>query len=247
MLLTGAALIAVSASGVYAGARAQELPQDQPVAVTAPAANPEAGVPAPAPAPETGVPAEPSPPAAPGDTAMESASGTYEEMDPISFTKLNESMASMAVLRKDIVKPQEIGTLVFTLWQHALLQDAKRLFTTRRPTASDIAAAADGSAVQAKPRGVRELGLNGILYKSKDNWIVWLNGKRMAPDALPREIIDIKVEKDYVDLKWFDVYSNLIYPVRIRPHQRFNLDSRIFLPGLTADAAAQLQAASTGQ
>jgi len=153
----------------------------------------------------------------------------------------------MAVLRKDIVKPQEIGTLVFTLWQHALLQDAKRLFTTRRPTDADMAAAADGSAAQAKPRGVRELGLNGILYKNKDNWIVWLNGKRMAPGAIPKEIIDIKVTKDYIDLKWFDAYTNLIYPVRIRPHQRFNLDSRIFLPGITADAAAQLQAVSTGQ
>ncbi len=236
MLLTGVALIALSAFGASTGARAQELPQDQPVAVTASAV----------PNPETGVP---STTAAPGDTAgMESTSGTYEEMDPASFTKLNEAMASMTVLRKDIVRPQEIGTLVFTLWQHALLQDAKRLFTTRRPTDADIAAAADGSAAQAAPRGVRELGLSGILYKGKDNWIVWLNGKRIAPDAIPREIIDIKVTQSYIDLKWFDAYTNLIYPVRIRPHQRFNLDSRIFLPGITADAAAQLQAASsTGQ
>lgn len=256
-LLAGVALLALCASGMYVSARAQELPQDQPVAVIAPAApSPETGVPVvPSPetgvpvalSPETGVPVSP-PPAASGDAAMESAAGTYEEMDPAAFAKLDESMASMTILRKDIVKPQEIGTLVFTLWQHALLQDAKRLFTTRRPTDADMAAAgSSGSTGDVRPRGVRELGLNGILYKSKDNWVVWLNGKRMAPGAIPKEIIDINVSKDYIDLKWFDAYSNLIYPVRMRPHQRFNLDSRIFLPGITADAAAQLQAVSTGQ
>ena len=111
-----------------------------------------------------------------------------------------------------------------------------------------MAAAADGSAVQeARPRGIREISLSGILFKGKDSWVVWLNGKRLAPDALPKEVIDIKVAESHVDLRWFDAYTNLIYPIRIRPHQRFNLDTRIFLPGITADAAAQLQAASTGQ
>jgi hypothetical protein len=167
-------------------------------------------------------------------------------LDPEAFKKLEDAMSSMAILREKATPSEEVGTLVFTLWQHALLADAKKLFRTRRPSEAEIAAAADGSAVEAKPRGIREIGLKGILYKGKDNWIVWLNGNRLAPDAIPKEIIDIKVHSTYIDLKWFDAFTNLIYPIRLRPHQRFNLDSRIFLPGITGDAAAQLQSASTG-
>ena len=69
------------------------------------------------------------------------------------------------------------------------------------------------------------------MYSQADNWVVWLNGQRVTPEAIPKEIMDIKVRKDYVELKWYDSFSNLIYPVRLQPHQRFNLDSRIFLPG----------------
>lgn len=262
-LMSGIAMVGiVAAVAMMSGSPvekswAQDMPP-QPMTITAPA--PETGVVA-APmmsptAPDSTVTADPALaapadpmaglPSAPG-TETQSAKGTYEALNPEDFTKLDEAMSSMAVMRKETVKPAEVGTLVFTLWQHSLLQDAKKLFVTRRPTESEIAAAADGSAVEeARPRGIREIGLNGILYKGKDNWVVWLNGKRLAPNAVPKEVMDIKVSKDYIDLKWFDAYSNLIYPIRIRPHQRFNLDSRIFLPGITADAAAQLQAASTG-
>lgn len=235
-------------------ASAQDLPPDLAITEPAPdstAATPlvppaENAVPVPVPAnPAAGVPADSAPA---GNVAEQSSSGTYETLDPAAFAKLETAMNSMSVLRKNIVRPEDLGTLVFTLWQHSLLQDAKRLFRTRRPTEGEIASATDGSAVdEMRPRGVRELSLSGILYKGKDDWIVWLNGKRLAPDALPKEIIDIKVTETHIDLKWFDAYTNLIYPIRMRPHQRFNLDTRIFLPGITADAAAQLQAASTGQ
>lgn len=257
-LMTGIALVALTVAVVMSGSSAekswaQDMPP-QPVVMSAPA--PETGVASAPVMPGTpdvipdivAAPADPMAgvPSAPG-TETQSSNGTYEALNPEDFTKLNEAMTSMAVMRESTVKPSEVGTLVFTLWQHSLLQDAKKLFVTRRPTEGEIAAAADGSAVQeARPRGIRELSLSGILYKGKDNWVVWLNGQRMAPNAVPKEVMDIKVSKDYIDLKWFDSYTNLIYPIRIRPHQRFNLDSRIFLPGITAEAAAQLQSVSTG-
>lgn len=226
---------------------AQNMPP-QPAAIGAPAANVTENatpvVPGSPVDPSAGLPGVPAAAAAP-TAGVQSSSGTYEQMDPAAFKDLEVAMSSMAVLRKNITPPEDVGTLVFTLWQHALLQDAKKMFRTRRPTESEIAAAADGSAAEVKPRGIREIGLNGILYKGKDNWVVWLNGKRLAPDAIPKEVIDIKVHSTYIDLKWFDAYTNLIYPIRIRPHQRFNLDTRIFLPGITADAAAEMQAAST--
>lgn len=178
-----------------------------------------------------------------GETVdTQSASGTYETLDPAAFANLEAALKGMEVLRKNTVKADDIGSLVFTLWQHSLLQDAKRLFTTRRPTSGEIASA---NSTAPAPRGIRELSLSGILYKGSNNWIVWLNGQRVAPDAIPKEVIDIKVSESHVDLKWFNSYTNLIYPIRIRPHQRFNLDTRIFLPGITAEAAAQLQSSST--
>ena len=222
---------------------AQDLPP-QPMAITP--ATPEiapATPEVPASAETTPVnPAEGAPSAAGAET--QSSSGTYETLDPEAFNKLNEAMSSMAVMREKTTKPDEVGTLVFTLWQHSLLQDAKRLFTTRRPDPGEDPSS--DAVPEERPRGVREISLSGILFKGKTDWVVWLNGQRLAPDALPKEVIDIKVNKDYIDLKWFDAYTNLIYPIRIRPHQRFNLDTRIFLPGITTDAAAQLQAASTG-
>lgn len=211
-----------------------------PTDLTAAPTDPAAGV------PSTGTPAlDPAATGVPG-AETQSSNGTYAALNPEDFTKLDEAMTSMNTMRENTMKPGEVGTLVFTLWQHSLLQDAKKLFVTRRPTESEIAAAADGSAVEeARPRGIREISLSGILYKGKDNWVVWLNGQRLDPNAIPKEVMDIQVHKDYISLKWFDSYTNLIYPIRLRPHQRFNLDSRIFLPGITADAAAQLQAAST--
>lgn len=246
----GAALVALAAGVILMPPQESSWAQDmppQPVAMEAPAAEETAVSGSPVALepvdPSTGVPGGVSPVTA-SATDVQSSSGTYEQLDPAAFKNLETALDSMAVLRKNTTPSEDVGTLVFTLWQHALLQDAKKLFRTRRPTESEIAAAATGGAVEQKPRGIREIGLNGILYKGKDNWVVWLNGKRLAPDAIPKEIIDIKVYSTYIDLKWFDAYTNLIYPVRIRPHQRFNLDSRIFLPGITADAAADLQAAS---
>lgn len=252
--LAGVALVALAAVAIVMPSSEKSWAQNmspQPMAVASPETPAGIVVTPPAPMermppsinPLMGVPA--APPAVNADDTQ-FLSGTYEALDPAAFSNLEEAMGSMAVLRKNVTPPEDVGTLVFTLWQHALLQDAKKLFRTRRPTESEIAAAADGSAVEQRPRGTREIGLSGILYKGKDNWVVWLNGKRLAPNAIPKEIIDIQVHSTYIDLKWFDAYTNLIYPIRIRPHQRFNLDSRIFLPGITADAAAELQAVSTG-
>lgn len=184
-----------------------------------------------------------------GSTAAQTtqASGTYESMDPKSLDDLKNSLKNMQAVRGATEPPGRIGTLFFTLWQHSLLQDAKRLYVTRRPTETEIAKAADNDPNSLQPidKGIREISLGGILYRGDKEWVVWLNGMRMVPNAIPKEVIDIKVTKTHIDLKWFDAYTNLIFPVRLRPHQRFNLDSRIFLPGLTAESAAKLQEASS--
>lgn len=86
---------------------------------------------------------------------------------------------------------------------------------------------------EVKP-GIRELRLGGILYTGNTNWIIWLNGMRVTPAALPEQVIDLKVKNEYIEIVWYDEYSELIFPIRLRPHERFNLDSRMYLPGIAS-------------
>lgn len=116
-------------------------------------------------------------------------------------------------------------TLFFTKWQHALLVETRAGARTRPVSESELDD--DGQVV----KGPREIGLSGIVFTNSDKWVIWLNNQRVAPDAIPEEVMDLNVYANYIELEWFDSYTNQIYPIRLRPHQRFNLDSRIFLPG----------------
>lgn len=151
------------------------------------------------------------------------------------FLRMNlvDSMRYMAALRPSGTRPQDVGSLFFTPWQYALLQESKRGFLARPPDQGEVEDTLQGTPEQ-KVKGIRELSLSGIVYINAQDWTVWLNGQRLKPDALPPELLDIKVHEGHVELKWFDEWTNLIYPVRLRPHERFNLDTRIFLPGKSA-------------
>lgn len=122
-------------------------------------------------------------------------------------------------------------TLFFTAWQHALLQEAKIGFIGSRTSGGGGA----GVEQSKKDPGIREVSLGGIAFANAAKWTVWLNGVRVTPDAFPQQVLDLKVTQNYIDLKWFDNYTNRIYPIRLRPQERFNLDSRIFLPGAGVD------------
>ena len=155
--------------------------------------------------------------------------------DEMLRVDIQESYQRLRKLREPETSPREMGSVMFTMWQHALLQEAKEGFITRAPEPGEPVA----DPAMPRPRGLREISLAGIAYTAENDWTVWLNGQRLTPDALPEQVIDIRVRKDYIELKWFDTFTNLIYPIRIRPHQRFNLDSRIFLPGAAAATAAE--------
>ena len=130
-----------------------------------------------------------------------------------------------------VVEPLTPSTsLLFSSWEHALLREMKQQVAVTRPaTQAEMNAANDSG--KPRERGIREISLGGIVFGEKDDWTIWLNGQRVTPDALPKQILDMSVKKDFIEIKWFDAYSNLVYPLRLRPHQRFNLDNRIFLPG----------------
>lgn len=131
----------------------------------------------------------------------------------------------------DPLKPDV--SLMFTSWEHALLREMKKKVAVARPASQREMqnSTEDG---KPRPKGIREISLGGIVFADKDDWTIWLNNQRVTPDALPKEILDMRVTDDYVEMKWFDGYTNLVFPLRLRPHQRFNLDNRIFLPGTAA-------------
>lgn len=133
-------------------------------------------------------------------------------------------------VHKKITLPKGVRSLFFTYWQHQAITDAKNsIGSVRAPTQSELDAMDSGDDVEKEP-GLRELSLGGILFRDESDWVIYLNEQRVKPDAMPKEVFDLKVYNEYVEFKWLDEYTNQIFPIRLRSHQRFNLDSRIFLP-----------------
>lgn len=131
-----------------------------------------------------------------------------------------------------LIDPETMPSLFFSTWTQALIAEARFSFQTRPPTEAEIRAAQDAADQgDQKDPGLREISLGGIVFADAQDWTIWLNGQRVLPEALPSEILDLKVHKYFIELKWFDSYTNQVFPIRLRPHQRFNLDTRIFLPG----------------
>ncbi len=125
----------------------------------------------------------------------------------------------------------DIPSLFFTYWQYRSILDAKNTKgVVRAPTQSEMDAIENGDEFTPDP-GSRDITLGGIVFSKDDSWIIWLNGQRVTPDAVPKEVLDLRVFKDYIEIKWLDDHTNQVFPVRIRTHQRFNMDARIFLPG----------------
>lgn len=128
--------------------------------------------------------------------------------------------------------PSSIPSLVFTPAQHALLREARIGFNTRLPTLQELRDHPDPNDPNYRPpTALREIALGGIVFYSPDDWTIWLNNKRVTPDAMPAEAVDLRVYKEYIELRWFDAGTNQVYPIRLRPNQRFNIDGRMFLPG----------------
>lgn len=126
--------------------------------------------------------------------------------------------------------PPSFPSLLFSPGQYSLLKDARIGFNARKPTAGELASG-EADVAAALGASVREIALGGIAFISNDKWTIWLNKQRVTPESLPSEAMDLRVHKGYVELKWFDRQTNSVYPIRLRPNQRFNLDARMFVPG----------------
>ena len=163
-----------------------------------------------------------------------------EEADSDSAVEVNDFKVAREVkilqLTEKINKSwdasiDKMPSLFFTYWQHQSIIDAKNSHGKARPlSAEELKALEEGRQLKFDPKR-RYVTLGGIVYNGENDWTIWLNGKRVTPDALPVEALDLQVYEDYIEVKWFDDYTDQIFPLRLRAHQRFNLDMRIFLPG----------------
>ncbi len=134
--------------------------------------------------------------------------------------------------KTEIYVPPAIPSLIFTPSQQSLLREARNGFNTRIPTeAETLASSGAAGSLQQPAMAVRKLSLGGIVFISPDEWTIWLNKRRITPDKLPTEAVDLRVYKEFIELRWFDAQTNQIYPIRLRPNQTFGLDAHTFIPG----------------
>ncbi len=136
---------------------------------------------------------------------------------------LNQELNAQA--KAPVYTPPGVPSLFFSPLDYARLQEARAGFAVQKDDLNI------DDMLQTSPLGPREVSLQGIVYRGPKDWVIWLNKEQMTPDKLPLEILDIKVGREFVELRWFDRATNKTYPIRLRPNQRFNIDARVFLPG----------------
>ena len=122
-------------------------------------------------------------------------------------------------------------SILFTGQEFSALREARNYTGSVRPFDDSFESFDEEEVLPLPPQDERFITLGGILYQSGKSWTIWLNGQRVTPDALPEEVLDLRVFKDYVEMGWYDVYTKRIIPIRLRSNQRFHMDARIFLPG----------------
>ena len=108
--------------------------------------------------------------------------------------------------------------------------DIVRIKVALSGVTSDVVSEGEEGEEGAAPKP-RRLKLSGIAWSGPNQWMIWLNGKRMTPRSLPPEVIDVNVHKDYIDLKWYDYGFRKIIKLRLRPNQVYDITTGVMLPG----------------
>ncbi len=155
---------------------------------------------------------------------VEAAQSSEKPTSQADFLRaLNQELSIQA--KAPVYTPPGVPSLFLSPADYAKLQEARAGFAVQRDDLNI------DDMLQGSPLGPRDVTLQGILYRGPKDWVIWLNKEQMTPTKLPIEILDITVHREFIELRWFDRATNKTYPIRLRPNQRFNIDSRIFLPG----------------
>lgn len=136
---------------------------------------------------------------------------------------------TIKTVKLDKVPASNIPSLFWTDEEMRIIDQVKKGIVVFTPVAEEDLE--DDDRNDGRYRIPRDLRLSAIIYKGNKDWAFWLNGLRVTPGDLPKEMQYVKVYKDHIEMKWFDAVTGLVYPIRIRPDQRFNIDMRTFVPG----------------
>lgn len=170
---------------------------------------------------------------------LTSASGAQEQ-EVNGFIVLNgeeqqqeDDNARRIQLNNPQLDIEKITSLFLTSNEISQLIQASEGLYTRPPTVEEVEREQKDVEKEKvrRPNSVREISLGGILYSSANDWSIWINSEKITPKNIPSVVMDISVRKDHIKLKWLDVQTNQIFPVKLKPNQRFNFDTRMFLPG----------------
>jgi hypothetical protein len=165
----------------------------------------------------------------PAAMAQEEAAPVAENAEPVAIEIKKQDIAPIEPF------PEGYRSLFYTEKEHkALLDSIARKITPLSRGDNEEEITAEDQVIAVKEQGPpppRILHLSGIVYTSPQDWTLWLNGKRVSPKEMLPAIKDLRVAKEFIDLKWLDATSGETVPVRLRPHQRFNIDSKTFMPG----------------
>jgi hypothetical protein len=77
-----------------------------------------------------------------------------------------------------------------------------------------------------------DLTLNGIVFVSEKQWVIWMNHKRLTLDTLPDWLRIIKVTATHVQCEY--LYNKLWYQVTLEPYDTFTPQIRNDPTSLTA-------------
>lgn len=142
-----------------------------------------------------------------------------------------QSKVDKAIEERSAFSIEKMPSIFYTFWQYEAMRTAKnKRGVVRPPTEEELAALERGDDLDLDPDR-RDISLGGIVFKNDKDWTIWLNGKRVTPTAVPEQVLDLRVYKDYIEVQWIDEFTNQVFPLRMRAHQRFNMDIRMFLPG----------------
>ncbi|MCC7038565.1 MAG: hypothetical protein IT560_14850 [Alphaproteobacteria bacterium] len=162
-------------------------------------------------------------PAAPAAPATGVAAASADATHPGVVPGVSPSTAPAPESKDDIQKPFS-RSLFYT--KQDLVQISKAL----NGQSVNIDAPVTGGSGEMIPQ-VRTITLTGVLYKGPGDWLIWLNGQKLNPRNLLREIYEIEVFKDSrVRLKWYDIGLDGVIDVTLRPHQKYDIVTGLLLP-----------------
>lgn len=165
----------------------------------------------------------------------------YNPRDYVPLSALSSDGNSVQVtdevlFQSLIFTPEEINTVVATLNRRARTSPSNSANVGTGFVGGELVVPEDEDSQEPVVRPYyppiatkRIISVSGMIYRSPNDWIVWLNGHKLVPGARLPELVDIKVERERVHLKWFDIGMGKILTITLRPRQTYDITSGVLL------------------